>query len=308
MATLDALIASYKAANQPTYNATQQGYATQLANLTGSFNTDIAQQKQVLGAIPGTYQPARESTYLANQKANLAAPAVAANQGYASGAGADYNFRQANNSDWQKSVDTTNQAQNTAIQSANNGIANTQNTYNTNAGTLNANEAKDLAALDAQTQAQANTQYNTDQALAEQQRQFNQQQAAAQAQQNYNNSQQAKADAAAAAKIPDYSAYSSAIKGKGADYALQYLMSLPDQSVAAGYASSTPYSGLAFDASGLPHELKNLDQYANAQANGYTFSGKMYEKLSSGKWFGHTINSLAGYNAAINNGWVAQKS
>jgi hypothetical protein len=292
MATLDALIASYKAANQPTYNATQQGYATQLANLTGSFNTDVAQQKQALGAIPGTYQPARESAYLANQKANLAAPAVAANQGYASGAGADYDFRQANNADWQKSVDTTNQAQNTAVQTANNGIATAQNTYNASAGTLNANEAKDLAALDAQTQAQANTQYNTDQALAEQQREFDQQQAAAQAQQNYTNSQQAKA-----AAPPTLAQVNSTIKGQGPMAALNYL----DQSGLGGYASQIGYSGVMFDADGQPHVLKTLDDYAGALAGKWVTSGYMYNKYGS-----HAVNSLKDYNSAVAQGMTAK--
>jgi hypothetical protein len=299
MATLDALIASYKAANQPTYNATQQDYATQLANLTGSFNTALAQQKQALGAIPGTYQPARESAYLANQKANLAAPAVAANQGYASGAGADYDFRQANNADWQKSVDTTNQAQNTAVQTANNGIANTQNTYNTNAGTLNANEAKDLAALDAQTQAQANTQYNTDQALAEQQREFDQQQAAAvaQTQQSYNNSQQAAA--VKAATPPTQAQINSMTKGQGPVAAINNIVSAygAGTQAADNALASVGYTGISFDANNQPHILNTLSDYATYGLN----SGKMYDKNG----FGHTISTIAEYNGALANKWSA---
>jgi len=298
---LDALIASYKVANQPTYNATQQDYATQLANLTGSFNTDIAQQKQVLGAIPGTYQPARESAYLANQKANLAAPAVAANQGYASGAGADYDFRQANNADWQKNVDTTNQAQNTAVQTANNGIANTQNTYNTNAGTINANEAKDLAALDAQIQAQANTEYNTEMAQAEQQREFDQQQAAASASARTAASGSGGSPAPTA-KVPTLATAKSSINGLGPAAALAYLrdnVANIDPAAAAQYALYIPYKALYQKPDGSVVYTNSLDDYATAQQEGWKQSVTMVNMSGSSKGRTYTVNTIGEYNGAI---------
>jgi hypothetical protein len=151
---------------QSQYNSTNNDYDTQLNNLTNDYNNVLGQDKQALAAIPGKYQPIRNSAYLANQKANLALPAQMANAGYSSQSGLAYDTQQNNNATWQKSVDTADQAQNTATQNENNAINTLTNNYNSNLGTIRAKKAAALAAIDAAKNSwvneQAQTAYNNE--------------------------------------------------------------------------------------------------------------------------------------------------
>jgi hypothetical protein len=170
LADLQALIDQYNnIANnnyQSQYASTGQDYDSQIKAIQDQYNTTLGQDKQTLAAIPGQYQPIRNSAYLANQKANLALPAQMANSGYASNSGLAYDTRQNNNATWQKSVDTADQAQNTSTQNENNAIANLSNTYNSNLGTVSAKKAEALAAIDTAKQSwvneQAQTAYNNE--------------------------------------------------------------------------------------------------------------------------------------------------
>lgn len=151
---------------QSQYNSTNNDYDTQLNNLTNDYNNVLGQDKQALAAIPGKYQPIRNSAYLANQKANLALPAQMANAGYSSQSGLAYDTQQNNNATWQKSVDTADTAQNAATQNENNAINTLTNNYNSNLGTIRAKKAAALAAVDAAKNSwvneQAQTAYNNE--------------------------------------------------------------------------------------------------------------------------------------------------
>lgn len=168
-------------------NSVNAGYDQQKQNLLNSFNLGLQQGQQQKDAIPGQFQPIRNAAYLAAQKSQLAAPAVASNMGYANGAGADYSYRQGVNSTWQKSADTADQAQNAATQYAQNNLNNMQNTYQSNLGDLNTNQAKSLADIETSKQNWAiqngQNDYNTQlQAEAAQQKQAYDYQAAQQKQ------------------------------------------------------------------------------------------------------------------------------
>lgn len=148
------------------YAATNQNYDSQINDLTGQYNTVLGQDKQQLAAIPGQYQPVRNSSYLAYRKSMSALPAQMANAGYASGSGLAYDTAQGNNATWQKSVDTADQAQNTATQNQQNAMDNLTNTYQGNLGKLQAGKASALAAIDTAKQnwvtTQAQSAYNTE--------------------------------------------------------------------------------------------------------------------------------------------------
>jgi hypothetical protein len=242
LAKLDDLIASYQAkANDlygSQYDSTKSDYATQLANATAAFNNSLAQKKQALTAIPGQYQPIRNSAYLANQTANNALPAQMANAGYASNSGLAYDTQQGNNATWQKSVDTADTAQNTATQSANNDINNLQTTYTGNVGTLNAQEAKDLAAIDAAKQTWANNQAQTE----------------------YNNEQQAAATQAAAEAAANEKAYEASLNqsnSNAANVLKQYEIENPASLVTAKYEESLKEKQAAADAAAQKYNTVN---------------------------------------------------
>lgn len=177
------------------YTATNQNYDSQINDLTGQYNTVLGQDKQQLAAIPGQYQPVRNSAYLAYRKSMSALPAQMANAGYASGSGLAYDTAQGNNATWQKSVDTADQAQNTATQNQQNAMDNLTNTYQGNLGKLQAGKASALAAIDTAKQnwvtTQAQSAYNTE---------VSQEQAAAEAAAKLAAEQQAAAAKEAAAQ------------------------------------------------------------------------------------------------------------
>lgn len=305
MASLDALIASYKPkADQiysSQYDATNQNYDTQKQNTINEMNALIAQKQQALGAIPLQYQPQRESNYLANQKALQAAPAITANNGYASGSGLDYNYRQGVNTTWQKANDTVMNNENAAKQTATNDITNTQNTYNANLSNLDAQRAKDLAAIDQAKQewaiSQGQTDYNNqiaaEQAAAD--KEYQQQQATAKAQ----------ADATAAAQSAAQKMISSYYK---ADANGNVKLNTNDPKSFIQIAQSNgadlsimPYEHILINPStGDVTYTNSLADYAEAYNAGYT-SNLMY----SPNGYGHAVNSLADYQSAQKQGFLA---
>jgi hypothetical protein len=225
MATYDELIAAFTKQADAKYNplndTVKNDYQTQINNLTAQYQNSLGIANQDKATIPGQFQPARESAYLASQKAALAAPAVVSNQGYASGSGLNYDYLQGLNSTWQKSVDTANKGQDAANLQAQNNINTMGINYNTSNSDLASKEAAALANIGSQRSdyitTNATNQYNIDQAaiaaaqveaaraaqaqaqydrdMAEQQRQYNQTQATQQRQYN-----QSRADSQAGAK------------------------------------------------------------------------------------------------------------
>jgi len=210
MATYDELIAAFTKQADAKYNplndTVKNDYQTQINNLTAQYQNSLGIANQDKATIPGQFQPARESAYLASQKAALAAPAVVSNQGYASGSGLNYDYLQGLNSTWQKSVDTANKGQDAANLQAQNNINTMGINYNTSNSDLASKEAAALADIGSQRSdyitTGATNQYNTEQAviaaqaqydrdMAEKQREYNQSQAATKA------TAQAKAAAAA---------------------------------------------------------------------------------------------------------------
>lgn len=284
---------------QSQYSSTNNDYDTQLNNLTNDYNNVLGQYKQTLAAIPGKYQPIRNSAYLANQKANLALPAQMANAGYSSQSGLAYDTQQNNNATWQKSVDTADQAQNTATQSQNNAINTLTNSYNSNLGTIRAKKAAALAAIDAAKNSwvneQAQTAYNNELA---QEAAIAKAQADAQAREYEASLRYSGGGSTEKSSSTTINEIRSAVKGLGGDGALNYLANnnLGD------YAQYVPYSGVRFDENGTAHVLNSLDDYANAVANGWSATGYMYG--SNGH--AHRVASLNDYNNAISQGFFSK--
>jgi hypothetical protein len=189
MATYDELIAAFTKQADAKYNplndTVKNDYQTQINNLTAQYQNSLGIANQDKAAIPGQFQPARESAYLASQKAALAAPAVTSNAGYASGSGLNYDYLQGVNNTWQKSADTANKGQDAATLQAQNNINTMGINYNTSNSDLASKEAAALADIGSQRSdyisTNATNQYNTEQALAQAQRQHDQDRADAQA-------------------------------------------------------------------------------------------------------------------------------
>ena len=204
MATYDELIAAFTKQADAKYNplndTVKNDYQTQINNLTAQYQNSLGIANQDKAAIPGQFQPARESAYLASQKAALAAPAVTSNAGYASGSGLNYDYLQGVNNTWQKSADTANKGQDAATLQAQNNINTMGINYNTSNSDLASKEAAALADIGSQRSdyitTNATNQYNTEQAAIAAQAQYDRDMA--EKKREYN---QSRADSQAAAKV-----------------------------------------------------------------------------------------------------------
>lgn len=124
-------------------------YKPQIDSLTNQFNSTLAQKQQTRSQIPSQYDSQRAGAALTMQQASAALPTNVLNRGYSIGpngnSGLAYSMGRDIANGYQKNMGTIGTAQNNAIQSADNDIANLKTNYDTNLNSLNTKEAQDIA-------------------------------------------------------------------------------------------------------------------------------------------------------------------